>query len=154
MSNPIEEAHQALIARLGQIAPGNGYLTDAGTRIKEGWLADILQDDGLAYPFLAIQPADYLPPESGSGCVRASIGRRVIGAVDPGHPDGYRAQLDALYVDLARCLQVAEGVPNPWGRAGPYQVQLGASKLFPPSDGLLAGTVLFPLQLLVIIPGE
>lgn len=154
MSNPIEDAHQALIARLSSIVPDNGYLTDAGTRIKEGWLAEILQEDGLAFPFLAIQPGDYLPPESGAGCVRSSIGRRVVGAVSPGHPDGYRAQLDALYVDLARCLQVAEGVPNPWGRGGPYQVQLGVSKLFPPADGLAAGTVLFPLQLLVIIPGE
>lgn len=154
MSNPIEDAHQALMNRLGQIVPGNGYLTDAGTRVKEGWLSDILQEEGLVFPFLAVQPSPYLPPQGGAGCVRASIGRRVVGAVSSDHPEEYRAELDALYVDLVRCLHVDEGIPNPWGRAGPYQVQLGASNLFPPADGLLAGTILFPLQLLVIIPGE
>lgn len=153
MTNPIEQAHQALLARLGQIAPTNGYLTDAGTRIKEGWLEDILQEEGLAFPFIAMQPAEYLPPESGAGVVKANIGRRIVGAVQPGHANDYRAGLDALYVDLVRALYVQEGLANPWGRNGPYQVTLGASKLFPPGDGLAAGTLLFPVQLHIIING-
>lgn len=153
MTNPIEQAHQALLTRLGQIAPANGYLTDAGTRIKEGWLEDLLQEEGVAFPFIAVQPAEYLPPDAGAGVVKANIGRRIVGAVQPGHANDYRADLDALYVDLVRALHVQEGQANPWGRNGPYQVTLGASKLFPPGDGLAAGTLLFPVQLHIIING-
>lgn len=154
MTNPIEDAHQALKSRLEQILPSNGYLTDAGTRIKEGWLEDVLQEEGIAFPFIAIQPADYAPPEDGHGVMKANIGRRVVGAVQAGHPDSYRAALDALYVDIARALYVADKQVNPWGRPGPYQVTFGTSKLFPPGDGLLAGTLLFPIQLHVIINGD
>lgn len=153
MTNPIEQAHQALLTRLGQIVPANGYLTDAGTRIKEGWLEDLLNADDVAFPFIAVQPAEYLPPEGGAGAVQASIGRRIVAAVEPGPANGYRAELDELYVDLVRALHVQAGLPNPWGRNGPYKVTLGASKLFPPGDGLAAGTLLFPVQLHVIING-
>lgn len=153
MTNPIEQAHQALRARLGQIVPANGYLTDAGTRVKEGWLEDLLLEEGVTFPFIAVQPAEYLITDSGVGAVKASIGRRVVGAVRPGHPNDYRVELDELYLDLVRALQVQEGMPNPWGRNGPHQVTLGASKLFPPGDGLAAGTLLLPVQLHVIING-
>ena len=153
MSNPIEDAHQALIARLGQIVPGNGYQTDAGTRVKEGWLEEILQEEGLAFPFIAVQPADSPPPLLGAGALQASIGRRVVGAVRPSHPEAYRAELDALYLDLAMALHVQEGQCNPWGRSGPYKVALGTSKLFPPGGGLAAGTLLFPVVLHIIING-
>jgi hypothetical protein len=154
MSNPIEQAHQALIDRLGKIVPSNGYLTDAGTRVREGWLADVLSDEDVAFPLLLVQPGDYRPAEPGPGVVLAAIGRRVVGVVDPGHPDGYRAALDELYVDIASCLQVAVGVPNPWGRPGPYQVVFEPGKLFPPGDGLNAGTLVFPVQLKIHIPGK
>lgn len=154
MTNPIEQAHQALLARLGQIVPANGYLTDAGTRIKEGWLEDLLNADDVAFPFVAVQPAVYVPGGWGPGAVLARVGRRLVGAVDPGHPQDYRQLLDELFCDLASCLQVPEGVPNPWGTPGPRQVTLENALLFPPGEGLRAGTVLFPIQLHIHIPGK
>lgn len=154
MTNPIEQAHAALVARLGEILPENGYATDVGTRIREGWLEDLLNDQETAFPFLAIQPAPYPPPLDGGGAIRATVMRRIVGVVDPGHPDNYRQLLDALYVDLAKALITPEGQPNPWGRAGPYRVVLGDAQQFPPGNGLSAGTLLFPVQLHVIIEGD
>lgn len=153
MTNPIAQAHQALVARLARITKANGFLTDAGARIKEGWLSELLAEDDVEFPFIALQPAEYPPPKAGPGCVSANIGRRIVGAVQPDGPDTYRADLDELYIDLVGALQVPEGLPNPWGRPGPYGVTLGASQLFPPGEGLAAGTILIPVQLHVIIPG-
>lgn len=153
MTNPIAQAHQALVARLARITPANGYLTDAGSRIKQGWLSELLAEDDVEFPFIAIQPGEYPPPTTGAGCLSASIGRRIVGAVSPAGTDTYLAELDALYLDLATALQVPEGLPNPWGRQGPYGVTLGASQLFPPGEGIAAGTILIPVQLHVIIPG-
>lgn len=151
MSNPIKQAHQAMVSRLGQIVPANGYLTDVGTRIREGWLADLLRADDLAFPFIALQPGLYTPGQVGVGAVQARVGRRVVGAVD-GNRDDYLERLEELYCDLVACLQVPEGLPNPWGRPGPYQVTLEPGQMFPPGEGLNAGTVLMPLQLHIIIP--
>lgn len=151
MTNPIEQAHQALIDRLSQIVPSNDYQTDAGTRIKQGWLEDLLSADDVAFPFIAVQPGEYLPPEAGAGVVKALIGRRIVGAVQPG--DDYRSALDALYIDLVRALHIPAGQKNPWGREGPYSVVLGTSKQFPPGQGLAAGTLVFPVQLHVIVHG-
>ncbi|MGF6692656.1 hypothetical protein [Metapseudomonas resinovorans] len=153
MKNPIELAHQALLARLGQIVPSNGFLSDAGTRIRHGWLQDVLAEHDLAYPLLVVQPGEYPPPLNGSGCVLANIGRRVIGVVRPDHPDTYQAELDMLYVDLIAALQVPEGLPNPWGPLGPSRVTIGSAKPFPPGEGIAAGTILIPVQLHVIING-
>lgn len=146
MTNPIKQAHQALVRRLGQIVPANGYLTDVGTRIKEGWLAELLQADDLTFPFIALQPGLYIPGSWGPGAVLTRVGRRVVGAVD-GTRDDYLEQLEELYCDLVACLQVPEGVPNPWGSPGPRQVTLEPGQMFPPGEGLNAGTVLMPLQL-------
>lgn len=151
--NPIEDAHQALLQRLMGIRPDGGYLTDAGLRVKEGWLAELLAEPDVAFPFIAVQPDDYPAPEQGPGAIIARIGRRVVGAVRTDHPDDWRKELDALYVDLARALQVAPGAPNPWGKPGPFKVVLGTAKSFPPGEGIQAGTVLFPLQLHVHIKG-
>ncbi|CAM4004714.1 hypothetical protein [Ectopseudomonas alcaliphila] len=146
MTNPIKQADQALVDRLGQITPANGYLTDAGTRIKEGWLSDLMQSDDLVFPFIAKQPGLYVPGSWGQGAVLTRVGRRIVGAVD-GSRDDYLEQLEELYCDLVACLQVPEGIPNPWGPKGPRQVTLEPGQMFPPGEGLAAGTVLFPLQL-------
>ena len=153
MTNPIAQAHQALVARLASITPANGYQTDAGTRIRQGWLSELLAEEDVEFPFIAIQPGEYPPPTAGPGCLSAVIGRRIVGAVSPAGADTYLAELDALYLNLATALQVPEGLPNPWGRPGPYGVSLRAAQLFPPGEGLAAGTILFPVQLHVIIPG-
>ncbi|TLX65072.1 hypothetical protein DN820_01805 [Stutzerimonas nosocomialis] len=154
MTNPIEQAHAALIRRLERITPNNGYLTDAGYRVREGWLEELLTLEDVAFPFVAVQPGEYLPPEQGPGVLLASIGRRVVGVVDGADPQGYLAQLDALYCDLLVALQFTPNVPNPWGRPGPYKVTLGTARPFPPGSGLAAGTILLPLQLQVITHGE
>lgn len=154
MSNPIKQAHQALITRLHRIIPANGYLTDAGFRVREGWLEELLSDDEVAFPFIAVQPSEYPAPEQGPGALMGTIGRRIVGVVDGASPDDYLGQLDDLYHDLAVALQAAPNVPNPWGRPGPYKVTLGASRPFPPGNGLAAGTLVFPVQLHIIINGD
>lgn len=154
MTNPIKQAHQALIARLQRITPANGYQTDAGFRVREGWLEELLSGEDVGFPFIAVQPAEYLAPEQGAGALKATIGRRIVGVVDGASPDHYLTQLDALYLDLAVALQAAPNVPNPWGRPGPYKVTLGASRPFPPGNGLAAGTLVFPVQLHIIINGD
>lgn len=154
MSNPLEQAHQALVARLQRITPGNGYLTDAGYRVKEGWLEDLLIATDVAFPFIAVQPGEYPAPERGPGALQATLGRRIVGVVDGASPDDYLRRLDALYLDLAVALQASPNMPNPWGRPGPYKVTLGASRPFPPGNGLAAGTLVFPVQLHVIINGD
>lgn len=151
--NPIQQAHGALIDRLSRILPVNGYLTDAGTRIKEGWLADLLEQDDVAFPFIAVQPGEYLTPVTGAGCVSVGIGRRVVGVVRTDHPEGWWRALDELYVDLVQALQVAEGMGNPWGRPGPRKVEIGTARPFPPGEGLAAGTILIPVQMHIIIEG-
>jgi len=154
MTNPIQQAHQALIARLQRITPGNGYLTDAGFRVREGWLEELLSGDEVAFPFIAVQPDEYPAPQQGPGSLQGTIGRRVVAVVDGSSPEGYLGQLDALYLDLAVALQASPSMPNPWGRPGPYKVTFGASRPFPPGSGLSAGTLVFPVQLHVIINGE
>jgi hypothetical protein len=154
MTNPIEQAHQALVARLQRITPANGYQTDAGFRVREGWLEELLSGEGVAMPFIAVQPAEYPAPEQGAGALLATIGRRIVGVVDGAAPDNYLTHLDALYLDLAVALQAGPNVPHPWGRPGPYKVSLGASRPFPPGNGLAAGTLVFPVQLHIIINGE
>lgn len=81
MTNPIKQADQALVDRLGQITPANGYLTDAGTRIKEGWLSDLMQSDDLVFPFIALQPGLYVPGDDAGDAREIRIGRRLVGAV-------------------------------------------------------------------------
>lgn len=152
MTNPIKQAAQALVDRLGQITPANGYLTDAGTRIKEGWLSDLMKDDDLVFPFIALQPGLYVPGDDAGDARELRIGRRVVGAVQGG--DNYRELLEELYCDIARCVMVGGGTPNPWGRPGPYKVSFEPTQLFPPGDGLAAGTLLFPLQLHIVIRGS
>lgn len=152
MSNPIKQANQSLVDRLGRIIPANGYLTDAGTRIREGWLVDLLQSDDLAFPFIALQPGLYVPGGDAGDARELRIGRRVVGAV--AHTDNYREQLEELYCDIARCVMVGGGVPNPWGRDGPWKVSFEPAQLFPPGDGLAAGTLLLPLQLHIVIKGS
>ncbi|AVO56172.1 hypothetical protein [Ectopseudomonas mendocina] len=149
MTNPIKQAHQALVDRLGQITPANGYLTDAGTRIKEGWLADLMKDDDLVYPFIALQPGLYVPGDDAGDARVLRVGRRVVGAVRG--DDDYRDQLEELLCDITRCVMVGGGVPNPWGRPGPWKVSFEPSQVFPPGEGLAAGTVLLPMQLHIII---
>ncbi|MCY1308117.1 hypothetical protein D9M70_581020 [compost metagenome] len=82
------------------------------------------------------------------------LGRKVIGLSKPNHPDDCLEQLNDIAADLARCLHVPEGVPNPWGAKGPRKVVLKSISQFQPDHEVPVGTVSIPVQLHVVLPGE
>lgn len=151
--NPLNLADQALIDRLSTITPANGYFTDIGTRIHTKWIAALLDTEDLAYPCITVQPDECPPPLDGAGAWLFFLGRKVIGLVDPGHPDGCLEQLNDIIADLGRCLHVPEGQPNPWGPKGPRKVVTKTINPFLPDREVSVGTVSIPVQLHVVING-
>ncbi|MDT4840405.1 hypothetical protein FQZ97_742260 [compost metagenome] len=152
--NPLNLVDQALIDRLSTITPDNGYFTDIGTRIHTKWVGALLDVEGLAYPCITIQPDECPPAIAGAGAWLFHLGRKVIGLVSPDHPDGCLEQLNDIAADLARCLHVQDGMPNPWGRSGPRRVVLKSISQFQPDREVPVGTVSIPVQLHVVLPGE
>lgn len=149
--NPMNQADQALIDRLRTITPANGYLTDIGNRVHAGYLGALIEVDGAQFPLITVQPAECPAAKQDGFDFIASLGRKIIGAADEA------AGLDALndiYCDLLRCLVTPGGLPNPWGRTGPYRVTFGAPQQFLADHEIPKGTVVVPLQLHVIINGE
>lgn len=151
--NPLNLADQALLDRLATITFDNGYLTDIGTRIHTKWIGALLDTEELAYPCITIQPDECPGPLEGAGAWLFYLGRKVIGLVDPSHPDGCLEQLNDITVDLGRCLHVQEGQPNPWGPQGPRKVVTKTISQCLPDREVPVGTVAIPVQLHVVING-
>jgi len=154
MTNPLNAADQSLIDQLGTILPANGYFTDIGTRIHEKWIGALLADEDLVYPCLTVQPDETPPPLKGADCWKFAIGRKVLALVKPNHPDGSLQELNDVLADLARCLHVPDGTPNPWGRPGPLSVFVKTINQFLPDNEIPVGTVSVPVLMHVILPGE
>ena len=149
--NPMNQADQALIDRLRTITPANGYLTDIGNRVRAGYLGALIDSEEAVFPLITIQPDECQPAKQDGFDFIAPLGRKVIGVADES------AGLDALndiYCDLLRCLVTPGGLPNPWGRQGPYRVTFGAPQQFLADHEIPKGTVVVPLHLHVIINGE
>ncbi|MBV2132047.1 hypothetical protein KRX52_04450 [Pseudomonas sp. MAP12] len=149
--NPLNQADQALLDRLRTILPANGYLTDIGNRVHAGYLGALLEAEEVTYPLITVQPDECPPPIQGSWDFIASLGRKVVGAADPG---GGLDALNDIYCDLLRCLVTPEGIPSPWGRPGPHRVTFKAPQQFLADHEVPKGTVVIPLQLHTIINGE
>lgn len=150
--NQLTAVRHALIARLETIAPENGYFTDAGSRVRTGWLNELLKEQSVGFPLIALQMAK--PEQSAiarGGAIKLSLAFNVIGAVQAGFD--YEHSLDDLTVDLMRCLVPGDGVSVPWRSPEMADLRVKPPEFFPPGDGLNAATVLIPIELSVILRG-
>ena len=154
MTNPLNIADQALIDRLGTIVPANGYLTDIGSRVHDKWIGALLDDEDLVYPCLTVIPDECPPPLKGAGVWRFNQGRKIVALVKPSDTNICLEQLNDITADLARCLHVEDGVPNPWGPQGPRNVVIKTINQFLPDQEVPVGTVSIPVLMHVVLPGE
>ena len=67
-------------SRLASITKANGYHSDAGAELYEGWLADAIADDARSnYPFIALQPGvDRRLSKSSGGRLRRQLELHVV----------------------------------------------------------------------------
>lgn len=154
MTNPLNIADQALIDRLGTIVPANGYFTDIGTRVHDKWIGALLDEEDLVYPCLTVIPDECPPPLKGAGAWRFNQGRKIVALVKPSDTNSCLEQLNDITADLARCLHVEDGVPNPWGPQGPRNVVIKTINQFLPDQEVPVGTVSIPVLMHVVLPGE
>lgn len=80
MSSIAEQISAKWKQRLAAITTANGYASDIGTRIFEGWLSTALVDDKQTeYPFLLIQPlTDKRRDKSAGGRVRLALSHQIL----------------------------------------------------------------------------
>lgn len=152
--NPLSDADQALIDRLSQITPSNGYLTDIGTRLHVKWIGALLDDETISYPCIAVQPDVCQPPKKGPGVWLFYLGRKVVALSKPPELGDSLSLLNDITADLARCLYVEPDEPNPWGAPGPSKVEIKTINQFLPDREVPVGTVSVPVLMHVILPGE
>lgn len=149
--NILTAARAALVARLSEITPANGYLTEGGTRVKTGWVNEVLEEHKEGFPLIVVQPAKGQPPKAGPGSVILGKGFSVVGAVDVGLD--YESALDDMEIDLIRCLMPGHQRFPKWLPVGVNNIQLGTPEPFPPGNGTAVGTVLIPVYLSTVIEG-
>jgi hypothetical protein len=152
MQNPLTAGREALLARLATITKANGYLTDAGLNVRAGWFNEILQSGDLAFPLIVLQKGKDLEPEPAGRGLKAMRGFLVVGAVSVGI-DGYEDAIDALELDLLRCLRPERGQPLPWAPTGVSNITIGGGEQYPPGNGERAASVLVPVYLHTFITG-
>ncbi|WP_443191400.1 hypothetical protein [Pseudomonas indica] len=144
MSNVITECRLALKARLETIQVSNGYLTNVGANVHTGWLKEVLAADKVGYPLVCIQRGKGLPPEKGQNAWKTFPGYLVIGAVSAGL-DEYEDDIEALELDLMRCLMPAFAQHLDWLPPGVPTLRMGEPETLPPGDGVPAATILIPI---------
>lgn len=148
--NVLSEVRRALIARLGTITVGNGYLTNVGTRVKAGWFNEVIKQTEVGSGLLVVQKAKGLAPVRSGVGLRPFPGFVVIGAVETGL-DGYEDAIEDIELDLLGCLTTPEGLHADWLPKGSTKVTVGAPEPMPPGEGLAAATVLVPIHFSVYI---
>lgn len=148
--NLLSAGRRSLIAQLGKIIPGNGYRTDAGTRVKSGWFNELVKPETSGFPMIVVQKSRDLDPVPKPGALLAQSGFHVIGAVDVGH-DNYEDALEDLEHDVLCCLMPEHQQFLAWAPRGVTGIVLGAPQAFPPGDGMKCATFLLPVYLKTII---
>ncbi|MDP3848622.1 MAG: hypothetical protein Q8R10_19560 [Pseudomonas sp.] len=150
--NPLTAARLALIARLETISSASGYITSAGTNVRTGWLNELLKEQGVGFPLIVVQQAKPSQAAISDGhSVLVPLGFSVVGAVQAGID--YEAALEDLTLDLIRCLTPSPGVPVAWRSPEMRDLRIKPPEFYPPGDGVSAATVLFPVELSVVIAG-
>ena len=150
--NPLTAARLALIARLEFIGSANGYITSTGSNVRTGWLNELLKEQGVSFPLIVVQQAKPSQPAISDGySVLVPMSFNVVGAVQVGID--YETALEDLTLDLIRCLTPTPGVPLAWRSAEMRDLRIKPPEFYPPGDGVSAATVLFPVELSVVIAG-
>lgn len=144
--NILSEVRRHLIKRLETITPANGYLTSAGTNVRSGWFNEVIKDQPIGAGMIVVQKGKGLAPKAGGAALRMMPGFSIIGAVEAGL-DGYEDAIEALELDLLRCLTPIEGLHPEWLPKGSTTVIVGAPESLPPGEGLAAATVLVPINI-------
>lgn len=82
MSDPILTVQilETYKSRLASITKANGYHSDAGIELYEGWLAQAIADDARStYPFIAVQPGvDRRVSKSSGGRLRRRLELHIV----------------------------------------------------------------------------
>lgn len=144
--NILTEVRKALIRRLETITTGNGYLTSAGGNVKAGWFNEVVKAHQVGAGLIVVQKGKGLAPKAGGAALRMMPGFSIIGAVEAGL-DGYEDAIEALELDLLRCLTPIDGLHPEWLPKGATTVIVGAPESLPPGEGLAAATVLIPINI-------
>lgn len=144
--NVLTLARQAIIARLGTITTANGYLTNVGSNVRSGWFNEVIKEQPVGSGMVVLQKGKGMPPSAGPAALKMHPGFHVIGAVDAGL-DGYEDAIEAIELDLIRCLMPAHAKRLEWLPAAAPTLSVGAPEPFPPGDGLSAATILVPIYL-------
>lgn len=148
--NILSAVRKALIARLETITPGNGYLTSVGANVRSGWFNEVIKDQAIGAGMIVVQKGRGLPPKGGPAALRMMPGFLVIGAIQASLDD-YEDAIEALELDLLRCLTPTEGVPPDWLPPGATAVAVGPPEPAPPGDGLDAAAVAIPINITTFI---
>jgi len=153
MVNKLSLIRRALLARLGTIAPANGYRTEAGANVQSGWLNELIAQEGASYPLIVVQPAKDLMPGKGPAALKLARGFHVVLAVSSQLND-YEDVLDEIELDVLEALMPVEGQLLPWGRPHLTNITVGAPERHPPGDGMSPAAVLIPVHLHTVIEGR
>ncbi len=148
--NLLTQARAALVDRLQTITVANGYQTNAGLNVRQGWFNEVLKSTDIGFPVIVVQKARAEPPEPGPGAIKAFPGFDVIGAVNVGL-DNYEDALEDLELDLIRCLMPNIGMPLEWTPRGISGVTIGAPENWPPGEGEPSARVIVPFHMHAII---
>lgn len=147
--NMLSLGRRALVQHLGSINVGNGYRTNAGYNVRQGWFGDVLDSGDVSFPLICIQKGKSLMPKPGPMGLIHSNGFLIIGAVNVGID--YEDALDDLEVDLLLALMPTEAQFHKWLPRGITGLTVGAPEQYPPGKGEASATVLIPVHLHTIL---
>ncbi|MBB3103796.1 hypothetical protein [Azomonas macrocytogenes] len=148
--NLLTAGRKALLARLETITQDNGYLTDAGSNVRSGWMNEVLKREDVGFPLVVVQYGRGKAPEQSPGVINLNTAFDVVGAVDVGL-DEYEAALEDLMLDLFQALIPPFGRPLNWMPKGIAGVLIGASEMYPPGNGERAAIVRIPVTVKAVI---
>ncbi len=148
--NILTQVRLKLIERLRMISTANGYLTNVGGNVVSGWFNEIIERQPVAMGLVVVQRAPDGDPVRGAEASKLRRGFRVIAAVEAGVSD-YESALEALELDLVRCLMPSVGQHVPWLPKGCSDFAVGRMEAFPPGNGQPAATLLIPITIDIIV---
>ena len=148
--NIISETRKALIERLKTITKANGSYTDIGQDVKDGWFNEVIRDEAAPRRMIVVQRAKGMEPKGGPHGLRHQPGFLVVGA-ERAELDDYEDLIEAIEIDLLRCLTPIEGVPPDWLPKGATAIKVGTPDPIPPGQGLTFAAVAVPIHITVFV---
>ena len=130
---PSEAIYAVYRQRLESITTANGYSSDAGAELYEGWLAHALvMDQQQAFPFIALQPGDdRRASKSSGGRLVREVSHQIIVAEKAGA--GVALKLQRHLHDLINALADRNNMEQLAGHA--LDSEVGDAEYNIPEDG-------------------